>query len=42
MIARWEHAAGETLRTFVVNRDGRLTRPKRLPSNLFPFRAGTG
>ncbi len=26
----------------VINRDGRLMRPKRLPSNLFQFRAGTG
>nr|WP_321985228.1 isocitrate lyase [uncultured Lichenicoccus sp.] len=25
-----------------LNRDGRLLRPKRLPSNLFQFRAGTG
>ena len=26
----------------VINRGGRLLRPKRLPSNLFQFRAGTG
>ena len=26
----------------VLNRDGRMMRPKRLPSNLFQFRAGTG
>ncbi len=26
----------------VLNRNGRLLRPKRLPSNLFQFRAGTG
>ncbi len=26
----------------VINRDGQLLRPKRLPSNLFQFRAGTG
>ena len=26
----------------VLNRDGKLLRPKRLPSNLFQFRAGTG
>jgi isocitrate lyase len=26
----------------VLNRDGKLMRPKRLPSNLFQFRAGTG
>jgi isocitrate lyase len=26
----------------VLNRDGRLLRPKRLPSNLFQFREGTG
>lgn len=26
----------------VINRDGKLVRPKRLPSNLFQFRAGTG
>ncbi|MDB5663079.1 MAG: isocitrate lyase [Sphingomonas bacterium] len=26
----------------VIERDGRLMRPKRLPSNLYQFRAGTG
>ncbi len=26
----------------VLNRDGKLLRPKRLPSNLFQFKAGTG
>ncbi len=26
----------------VINRDGKLMRPKRLPSNLFQFRSGTG
>jgi len=26
----------------VIKRDGKLMRPKRLPSNLFQFRAGTG
>lgn len=26
----------------VINRDGKLMKPKRLPSNLFQFRAGTG
>ena len=26
----------------VISRDGKLLRPKRLPSNLFQFRAGTG
>ena len=26
----------------VLNRDGKLLRPKRLPTNLFQFRAGTG
>jgi isocitrate lyase len=26
----------------VIERDGRLMRPKRLPSNLFQFKAGTG
>jgi isocitrate lyase len=26
----------------LINRDGRLMRPKRLPSNLFQFRAGSG
>ena len=26
----------------ILNRDGKLVRPKRLPSNLYQFRAGTG
>ena len=26
----------------ILNRDGKLMRPKRLPSNLFQFREGTG
>ena len=26
----------------IINRDGRLMKPKRLPSNLFQFREGTG
>ena len=26
----------------VIKREGKLLRPKRLPSNLFQFRAGTG
>jgi isocitrate lyase len=26
----------------IINRNGRLMRPKRLPSNLFQFRSGTG
>ncbi len=26
----------------IINRDGKMTRPKRLASNLFQFRAGTG
>ncbi len=26
----------------VINRDGKLMRPKRLPSNLYQFRSGTG
>ena len=26
----------------IINRDGKLLRPKRLPSNLFQFRPGTG
>ncbi|MDQ2892089.1 MAG: isocitrate lyase [Pseudomonadota bacterium] len=26
----------------IINRDGKLMKPKRLPSNLFQFRAGTG
>ncbi|MEP2978888.1 MAG: isocitrate lyase [Lentilitoribacter sp.] len=26
----------------IINRDGKMMRPKRLPSNLFQFRSGTG
>jgi len=26
----------------IINRDGKMLRPKRLPSNLFQFRSGTG
>src|SRR3546814_15847999 len=26
----------------LINRDGKLVRPKRLPSNLYQFRSGTG
>src|SRR3546814_1995258 len=26
----------------LINRDGKLLRPKRLPSNLYQFRSGTG
>jgi len=26
----------------IINRDGKLVRPRRLPSNLFQFRSGTG
>src|SRR6476620_11090542 len=26
----------------IINRDGKMLRPKRLPSNLYQFRAGTG
>src|SRR3546814_8849345 len=26
----------------IINRDGKLMRPKRLPSNLYQFREGTG
>ncbi len=37
-IAASELANGDV----VINRGGKLLRPKRLPSNLFQFRAGTG
>ena len=38
-----EVAAGDLANGDVVlNRDGKLLRPKRLPSNLFQFRKGTG
>jgi isocitrate lyase len=38
-----EVAPGDTRNGDVlINRDGKLVRPKRLPSNLFQFRPGTG
>lgn len=37
-LAEGEGANGDVL----INRDGKLLRPKRLPSNLYQFRAGTG
>jgi len=40
-----EHASfvsGHSLGAVPVDRDGKLLRPKRLPSNLFQFREGTG
>ncbi len=39
-----EEVTPETMKNgdIVLNRDGKLVRPKRLPSNLFQFRAGTG
>ena len=39
-----EEITPETARNgdVVLNRDGKLLRPKRLPSNLFQFRPGTG
>jgi isocitrate lyase len=39
-----EEITPETARNgdVVLNRNGKLLRPKRLPSNLFQFRAGTG
>jgi isocitrate lyase len=39
-----EELTPETARNgdVVLNRDGKLLRPKRLPSNLFQFRSGTG
>jgi isocitrate lyase len=39
-----EEITPETARNgdVVINRGGKLLRPKRLPSNLFQFRAGTG
>lgn len=38
-----EVAAGDLApNDVVINRDGKLMRPKRLPSNLFQFKAGTG
>ena len=39
-----EAVTPETARSgdVVINRDGKLMRPKRLPSNLYQFRAGSG
>lgn len=39
-----EEVTPETMQNgdVVLNRDGKLVRPKRLPSNLFQFRSGTG
>jgi isocitrate lyase len=38
-----EVAPGETRNgDVIINRDGKLLRPKRLPSNLYQFRPGTG
>ena len=39
-----EEVTAETTRPgdVIINRDGKLMRPKRLPSNLFQFRPGTG
>lgn len=38
-----EIAAGDLApNDVVINRDGKLMRPKRLPSNLFQFKSGTG
>lgn len=38
-----EVAAGDLVpNDVVINRDGKLLRPKRLPSNLFQFKPGTG
>ncbi len=39
-----EEVTAETARNgdVLINRDGKLLRPKRLPSNLYQFRAGTG
>jgi len=39
-----EEICGSSIRNgdVVLNRNGKLVRPKRLPSNLFQFRAGTG
>ena len=39
-----EEVTPETARNgdVLINRDGRMLRPKRLPSNLYQFRAGTG
>ena len=39
-----EEISPETARNgdVIINRNGRMLRPKRLPSNLYQFRAGTG
>jgi isocitrate lyase len=39
-----EEVTGDKLKNgdVIINRNGKLLRPKRLPSNLFEFRAGTG
>ena len=39
-----EEVTAETSRNgdVIINRNGKLVRPKRLPSNLYQFRAGTG
>jgi isocitrate lyase len=39
-----EEITAETARNgdVIINRNGKLLRPKRLPSNLYQFRAGTG
>ncbi len=39
-----EEVTPETMKNgdVVINRNGKLVRPRRLPSNLFQFRAGTG
>ncbi|MCP4236207.1 MAG: isocitrate lyase [Aestuariibacter sp.] len=39
-----EEVAAETMQNgdVVINQNGKLVRPKRLPSNLFQFRSGTG
>ncbi len=39
-----EEVTPETARNgdVLINRDGKMLRPKRLPSNLYQFRAGTG
>jgi isocitrate lyase len=39
-----EEVTPETARNgdVIINRNGKLVRPKRLPSNLYQFRAGTG
>ncbi len=39
---RGGHARRRANGDVIINRDGKLLRPKRLPSNLYQFRAGTG